>query len=381
MLVRDGLFSSESVSDGHPDKICDQISDAVLDACLAQDPGSRVAIETAVKGTTICLLGEITTGAHLDFAAIARDVLKGIGHSDGRWGLDPDTVSIIQMIGRQSREIGEAVDVDTSAGDQGLMFGFACDETPELMPLPIHFAHALMLRQREVRRAAAENLLGPDAKSQITIRYAGGRPVELDTVVLSTQHVPELTLGVLRELVRAEILAPVLGDWLTPKTRILINPAGTFVTGGPAADAGLTGRKIIVDSYGGYARHGGGAFSGKDGTKVDRSGAYAARQLARDVVARGWAPLCEVCVVYAIGVAEPVAVSFETFGTEIGGNPASRYRDEGIDVSALLRPGSIIQRLDLRSPCFFLTAAFGHFGRSGFVWEKSLPATELAAAE
>lgn len=374
MLIKDRFFTSESVSDGHPDKICDQISDAILDACLSQDPASRVAIETAIKGRTLCLLGEITTSAQLDLRAIATGVLNNIGHIDDRWGLDPSDLTFVEDVTMQSPEIKAGVDGDdTGAGDQGLMFGFACDETPNLMPLPIDLAHALMRRHREYRQSPDGAAIGPDAKAQVTIRYAGGRPVALDTVVLSTQHSADLLLDDLRAVVRREILEPVLGSWLTSTTRIHINPAGTFVHGGPAADAGLTGRKIIVDTYGGYARHGGGAFSGKDATKVDRSGAYAARQLARDVVARGWAKACEVRVAYAIGLAAPIDVSFETFGTSAGADPALLYRNEGVDVRDLMRPHSILTRLDLQRPVFRETACFGHLGRSGFAWEQLIP--------
>ncbi|MFP1631954.1 methionine adenosyltransferase [Zhengella sp. ZM62] len=373
MLVQSGLFTSESVSDGHPDKICDQVSDTILDACLSQDPGSRVAIETALKGRTLCLLGEITTGAQLDLGAIARGVLCDIGHAGGHWGLDPDNLIVIEDVTLQSPEIKAGVDgLELGAGDQGIMFGFACDETDALMPLPIELAHALMRRQRELRLLPEGALLGPDAKSQVTVAYENGRPVGIDTVVVSTQHDAQLALADLRDLVRTSLIEPVLGDWLRPDVKIFINPAGSFVHGGPAADAGLTGRKIIVDTYGGYARHGGGAFSGKDATKVDRSAAYAARQLARDVVARGWARACEVRVAYAIGMSRPIDVRFDTFGTSDGQDPAVRYRGEGIDLFDLMRPASILRRLNLDQPAFRTTSTFGHFGRPEFSWEKAV---------
>jgi S-adenosylmethionine synthetase len=371
MLVSNGLFTSESVSDGHPDKICDQISDAILDACLTQDPRSRVAIETAIKGRTLCLLGEITTSANIDLAAIAKGVLVDIGHSGSSWGLDPDSIVLIEDVTLQSTEIKAGVDGDElGAGDQGIMFGFACDETDTFMPMPIELAHSLMRAHRDLRFSPEGTLLGPDAKSQVTIGYEGGRPVGIDTVVISTQHDASLSLTDLRDLVRTSLIEPVLGHLLTPEVKLHINPAGSFILGGPAVDAGLTGRKIIVDTYGGYARHGGGAFSGKDATKVDRSAAYAARQLARDVVARGWARACEVRVAYAIGMAAPVAVIFDTFGTETGALPDDRYQALGFDIAAMMRPGAIIERLGLTRPCFRRSATFGHFGRKGFGWEE-----------
>jgi len=372
-LIDNGLFTSEAVSDGHPDKICDQISDAILDACLEQDPSSRVAIECAMKGHNVCLLGEITTTAELDPSKIARSVLEDIGHGSDRWGLDIDRLKFVEVISKQSPEIGAGVDrPETGAGDQGLMFGFAVDETPELMPLPISLAHALTERHRQLRQGSLAKVLGPDAKSQVTVRYRDRRPDGLETVVFSTQHSPDIELHDLRELLRDEVLGPVLGNQLTDQVRLHLNPAGTFHIGGPVADAGLTGRKIIVDTYGGFARHGGGAFSGKDATKVDRSAAYAARQLARDVVARGWAHACEVRVAYAIGIAHPVDVAFETFGTEVDGSPADRYRDAGFNIADLMRPASIIQRLQLTEPVFRATATGGHFGRGDFSWEKTL---------
>jgi len=379
MQTMTGLFTSESVSHGHPDKICDQISDAILDACLMADPGSRVAVEVAIKGNLLCILGELTTHARIDADAIARQVLRDIGHADGRWGLDADRIRIILELSTQSPEIGARVDAeDIGAGDQGLMFGYACRETPTLMPLPITLSHALMARHWEYRQTPEGQLLGPDAKAQVTVRYANGQPAGIAAVVLSSQHSADIELDRLRALLKEEIIRPVLGDNLRHNTTLHLNPAGTFVSGGPVADAGLTGRKIIVDTYGGMARHGGGAFSGKDATKVDRSAAYAARQLARDVVARGWADACEVRVAYAIGEARPVAVDFETFGTGHCISPSKRYAELGFDVADALRPAAIINRLQLRTPIFRETAALGHFGRPALPWEATLNLTPTA---
>ncbi len=376
MYIKTGLFTSESVSHGHPDKICDQISDAILDACLAQDPNARVAIETAIKGDLLCILGELTTTATIDPDTIARGVLSDIGHDGGQWGLVADEVRVITEVSQQSPEIGAGVDAaDMGAGDQGLMFGYACSETRALMPLPISLAHDLMALHRKLRLSPAGQELGPDAKAQVTMRYDRGRPDGVAAVVLSSQHSRDLGLAELRDMLRELLITPVLGRHLRPDTKVHINPAGSFHSGGPIADAGLTGRKIIVDTYGGMARHGGGAFSGKDGTKVDRSGAYAARQLARDVVARGWAEACEVRVAYAIGQARPVAVDFETFGTGIGADPATQYKDVGFDVADMLRPAAIIDRLQLRAPLFRQTAVLGHFGRAGMPWERFLSQT------
>jgi S-adenosylmethionine synthetase len=373
MQTMTGLFTSESVSHGHPDKICDQISDAILDACLSTESGSRVAVEVAIKGNLLCILGELTTQARINADAIARQVLRDIGHADGRWGLDADRIRIIQELSTQSPEIGARVNAeDIGAGDQGLMFGYACRETRALMPLPITLAHALMERHWEYRQTPEGQILGPDAKAQVTVHYANGRPAGIAAVVLSSQHSADIELDRLRVLLAKEIIKPVLGDDLSHDTILHLNPAGTFVSGGPVADAGLTGRKIIVDTYGGMARHGGGAFSGKDATKVDRSAAYAARQLARDVVARGWADACEVRVAYAIGEAQPVAVDFETFGTGHGLAPSMRYAEMGLDVADALRPAAIINRLQLRTPIFRQTAALGHFGRNVLPWEQPL---------
>ena len=379
MQTMTGLFTSESVSHGHPDKICDQISDAILDACLMADPGSRVAVEVAIKGNLLCILGELTTHARIDADAIARQVLRDIGHADGRWGLDADRIRIILELSTQSPEIGARVDAeDIGAGDQGLMFGYACRETPTLMPLPITLSHALMARHWEYRQTPEGQLLGPDAKAQVTVRYANGQPAGIAAVVLSSQHSADIELDRLRALLKEEIIRPVLGDDLRHNTTLHLNPAGTFVSGGPVADAGLTGRKIIVDTYGGMARHGGGAFSGKDATKVDRSAAYAARQLARDVVARGWADACEVRVAYAIGEARPVAVDFETFGTGHCISPSKLYAELGFDVADALRPAAIINRLQLRTPIFRETAVLGHFGRPALPWEATLNLTPTA---
>lgn len=370
MTIKNGLFTSEAVSEGHPDKICDQISDAILDACLAQDPHARVAVETAIKGNLICLLGEITTTAQIEPATIVRQVLGDLGHADGAWGLQPDRIRVIEALTRQAPEIAFGVDGDDlGAGDQGLSFGYATSETESLIPLPWALARALIDRLQSLRVGGLSGVLGPDAKAQATVRYAAGQPVGVSAVVLSCQHAPTLAVDDLRDLLRGEVLVPVLGDLLTPETVIHLNPAGSFHMGGPIADAGLSGRKIIVDAYGGMARHGGGAFSGKDATKVDRSAAYAARQIAREVVARGWAEVCELRLAYAIGQARPVAIDFETFGTEIGRRPTERYAALGIDLADAFRPSALITRLDLRRPVFRDTAARGHFGRPNLAWE------------
>ncbi len=377
------LVTSEAVADGHPDKICDQISDAVLDACLAEDPLSRVAVETACKGHTVMLLGEVTTTARPDYAAIVRRVLDGIGHTDGRWGLDPARVKVLVEIAAQEPEIGNAVSHaggDLGAGDQGLMFGYADAGGAGLMPLSYALARELMLRQREVRRTREGAILGPDAKSQVSIAFANGDPVGIEAVVLSSQHVAGATLGEVQKVLREQIVDAVLPRELVHSgTKLYLNPSGSFVHGGPVADAGVTGRKIIADSYGGVAHHGGGAFSGKDATKVDRSAAYAARQIARTVVASGAARLCEVHVAYAIGVAEPVAVDVETFGTGVEPDEALAERIYPA-VAASLYPRAIIDRLDLRRPIFQATAAFGHFGRRDVVLPWEAPHAELAAA-
>ncbi|NBB51207.1 methionine adenosyltransferase [Rhizobium sp. CRIBSB] len=361
-----GLFTSESVTDGHPDKIADQLSDAVLDAALAQDSNARVAVEAAIKGSSVWLFGELTgQDLKLDFDQIVRDVLSSIGHADGRWGVELGRLDVRTSITQQSSEIREGVDggSDIGAGDQGMMFGFACSETPEHLPTPIALAHRLTRRQREVRDRLG--ILGPDAKAQVSVRYEDGQPAGLHTIVLSSQHIADVSLSDVRELLREEVIRPVLGAE-ADTAELLLNPAGTFIEGGPVADAGLTGRKIIADTYGGFARHGGGAFSGKDGTKVDRSGAYAARQLALTVVEAGLAPACEVRLAYAIGVAEPVAVHIDLGD----GRELELDADVVAVLLAALRPRAIIERLALTKPAFLPTATFGHFGRAQFSWEQ-----------
>lgn len=359
------LLTSESVSAGHPDKICDQISDAILDACLTQDPRARVAMEAGIKSQTVFLFGELTTSADIDPAAIARQVLIDIRYHDPAWGLDLDDLEIVQRITHQSAEIGGSVGEDTSgAGDQGLMFGYATADTPALMPLPIDLAHRLMRAHDAVRRSVEGSGLGPDAKAQVTVEWGVRGPCVTD-VVLSSQNRATLPLYTVRAML-ADLVRATLGVHWHDGIQLHLNPAGLFTIGGPAADAGLTGRKIIADSYGGAARHGGGAFSGKDPTKVDRSAAYAARQVARDVVARGWAPSSEVQVAYAIGEARPVSVAVVAPGLDQR-DVMARYADLDIDLSDLLRPASIIDRLGLRAPIYRQTAAFGHFSREGLL--------------
>jgi S-adenosylmethionine synthetase len=376
--MSDFLFTSESVSEGHPDKVADQISDAVLDAILEQDPAGRVAAETLVSTGLVVMTGEITTSHIHDFARIARDAIRRIGYNDPELRFDADSCAVMVCYGRQSPDIARGVDhasdeyLNQGAGDQGLMFGYACDETPALMPFPIYYAHRLMQRQSEVRKDGRLPWLRPDAKSQITVRYVDGRPVAIDTVVLSTQHHPSMNdrQHALAEAVIDEIIKPVLPAAMLKGTKYLINPTGRFEIGGPHGDAGLTGRKIIVDTYGGAAPHGGGAFSGKDPSKVDRSAAYAARYVAKNIVAAGIATQCQVQLSYAIGVAHPINVTVYTEGT-------GRIPDEKI--AALvnahfdLRPKAIIQMLDLLRPIYLKTAAYGHFGRDEpeFTWEAT----------
>lgn len=383
-MSKQHLFTSESVSEGHPDKIADQISDAVLDAILAQDPRARVACETLVKTGMVLIAGEITTSAVVDYERIARDVVKDIGYNSSHVGFDWESCAVLNAIGKQSPDIAQGVDredeLQMGAGDQGLMFGYATRETDVLMPAPITYAHRLVQRQAEVRKNGTLSWLRPDAKSQVTFIYEDGVPVGIDAVVLSTQHAPEVTEKVVHEAVMDEIILPVLPrDWIRKDTRFYINPTGRFVIGGPMGDCGLTGRKIIVDSYGGMARHGGGAFSGKDPSKVDRSAAYAARYVAKNIVAAGLADRCEIQVSYAIGVAEPTSISVETFGTgKITEERLVKLVREFFD----LRPRGIIHMLDLLRPVYRATAAYGHFGREepGFTWERTDKADALREA-
>jgi S-adenosylmethionine synthetase len=374
--MSDFLFTSESVSEGHPDKVADQISDAVLDAILTQDTHARVAAETLVNTGLVVMAGEITTNAVVDFQQVARDAIKRIGYDNTDYGIDYKGCAVLVAYDKQSPDIKQGVDkahddpLNQGAGDQGLMFGYACDETPVLMPLAIHLAHRLVERQSELRRDGRLPWLRPDAKSQVTIRYVNGKPDSIETVVLSTQHSPEVPLEDIREAVVENIIKPVLPKNLVKgKINYLVNPTGRFVVGGPQGDCGLTGRKIIVDTYGGAAHHGGGAFSGKDPSKVDRSAAYAARYVAKSVVAAGLASKCEVQVSYAIGVAKPTSVMVTTFGT--GKIPDERI-GELIAKHFDLRPRAIIQMLDLLRPIYEKTAAYGHFGRDEpeFTWEN-----------
>jgi S-adenosylmethionine synthetase len=364
------LFTSESVTEGHPDKIADQISDAVLDAVLKDDPTGRVACETLVTTGLVVVAGEITTTTYVDFSDLAREVIRDVGYTRAKFGFDAETCGVICTIHKQSPDIAMGVDTG-GAGDQGLMFGFACDETPELMPMPIQLAHSLTHKLAEVRKKNVVDFLRPDGKSQVTIEYVDGRPARVDSVVISTQHSDKVSLKDLQEAVRKHVIDPVLPKTLVDKnTKYHINPTGRFVTGGPMGDAGLTGRKIIVDSYGGYSRHGGGAFSGKDPTKVDRSACYMARYIAKNIVAAGLATKVEVQLAYAIGVAEPVSVMADTFGT--GKIPNSQIT-ELIRAFFKLTPKGIIEALDLRRPIYRQTASYGHFGRTGpgFTWEKT----------
>jgi len=389
------MFTSESVTEGHPDKICDQISDAVLDACLEQDPTSRVACETATKTGYVMLLGEITTRAHINFDELVRKTILEIGYDSSSKGLDGNSCGVLVAIAKQSGDIAMGVDKaleaktgemseaeieSIGAGDQGMMFGFACNETPQLMPMPIYLAHKLSRRLSELRKDGTLPWLRPDGKSQVTVEYSQGKPKRIDTVLVSTQHAPEMSQADIREHIIEHVIMPSMPDGMVDQQlKVFVNPTGRFVIGGPQGDAGLTGRKIIVDTYGGMGRHGGGAFSGKDPTKVDRSAAYAARYAAKNVVAAGLADRVEIQVAYAIGVAHPLSVNVETFGT---GKVADEKIAELVNQTFDLRPGAIIRDLDLRKPIYRKTAAYGHFGRDdvAFPWEKTDKAAALKKA-
>ncbi len=389
------MFTSESVTEGHPDKICDQVSDAVLDACLEQDPRSRVACETATKTGYVMLLGEITTRANFNYDELVRKVVNEIGYDSSEKGFDGNSCGVLVAIAKQSGDIAMGVDAalesrdhkvtdaeveSIGAGDQGMMFGYACNETPTLLPMPIYLAHKLTRKQSELRKSGAVKWLRPDAKSQVTIEYSKGQPKRVDTVLISTQHAPDVSQNEITEVITEELIMKTLPEQLVDKNlKVYVNPTGRFVVGGPMGDAGVTGRKIIVDTYGGMGRHGGGAFSGKDPTKVDRSAAYAARWVAKNIVAAGIADRCEIQVAYAIGVAHPLSINVETFGTgKIADEKIAKLVEENFD----LRPGAIIRDLNLRRPIYRKTAAYGHFGRDDvqFPWEETNKADALRKA-
>jgi S-adenosylmethionine synthetase len=385
-MANNYFFTSESVSEGHPDKVADQISDAILDAILEQDPTARVAAETLCNTGLVVLAGEITTRANVDYIHVARDTLRHIGYDNTEYGIDYKGCAVLVAYDKQSPDIARGVDkahddgLDQGAGDQGLMFGYAVDETPELMPLPIHLSHRLVERQADMRRDGRLNWLRPDAKSQVTLRYVDGKPDSIDTIVLSTQHSPDISLEKLREAVIEEIIKPVLPkELIKGEIKYLVNPTGRFVIGGPQGDCGLTGRKIIVDTYGGAAPHGGGAFSGKDPSKVDRSAAYAGRYVAKNIVAAGLATKCLVQISYAIGVAQPTSVMVSTFGT---GKVSDEKISELVRTHFDLRPKGIVKMLNLLRPIYRKTAAYGHFGREEpeFTWEATDKAAALKAA-